>query len=510
MQKLIYVLIALFIFTGCSETPEQVSSSSVLITNAIIYDGSGGDPITGAIRIADGLISEIGNISPLEGEETFDADGKVLTPGFIDQHSHHDQGLLENPASPSLLEQGITTIVAGLDGFAGSLTEADYVSIEENMKAFEANPAAINLAYFGPHNTYRNMVMGEDHVRYATDEEIGQMKTLLEADLEAGALGLATGLEYVPALYSNTEEVVELAKVAAAHGGRYSSHIRSEDITAMDAFAEAITIAREANIPVNISHIKLAMASLHGRAPEVIAMLNAARAEGLEITADQYPYDGWNSGLQLLVLSRDFYDRESAEFGLTSIADPSMIIFGRHPRKPDYTGKTLAQVAEEESRDPVFLLMSLLQEAERDDYGISVIGRNIGTSDIEEFMTWEHTAIASDGGIDGRHPRGQGTFTRVLSSYVREQGVLTLTEAIRKMTSLPAKSLGFKNRGLIEEGYIADLVIFDPDTVQDHGTYEDPIQYSTGIHAVWVGGELVWDGERETGARPGRIIRRAD
>lgn len=508
LGNLTFICAGLILLASCSEQQENISvPTSTLITNAVIYDGSGGDAIEGSVRIDNGLIAAFGELSALEGENVWDAAGLVLSPGFIDPHSHHDRLIIEQPAAPSLLAQGITTFVSGLDGSAGKFN-MDYISIADNMAHIEQNPPAVNMAYFGPHNNYRSAVLGDDFTRNATNDEIEQMKVLLQADLDAGALGFSTGIEYEPAVYSNTEEVVELAKVASAAGGKYSSHIRSEDISVNAAFDEAVTIAREANISVNISHIKVAMTEKHGMSTAILDKLNAARAEGLDITADIYPYDGWQSTLAVLIPSRDYYDREAAEYALESLSVPSMIIFSNYEGRPEYTGKTLEEISIEAGVEPVDMLMDLLQNAAKNNLQQSIIGRNINEGDIENFITWPYSGITSDGGIDDRHPRGQGAFSRVLARYVRDQGVLSLSEAIRKMTSLSANTLGFSNRGLIKEGNIADLVVFDPATISDHGTFEDPVQYSTGVKAVWVGGEIVWENDAETGARPGKIIRR--
>jgi N-acyl-D-amino-acid deacylase len=502
---------------SCSLHPVEVmsqdASSSWLVKNALIYDGTGSDPYRGDIRIKAGVIIEIGALSAssgssaMEGEKIWDARGMALSPGFIDPHSHHDSSLMEQPAPASLLAQGITTIISGLDGSSSKFGDS-YVSIADNMAHFEKNPAAINLGYFGPHNNYRSQVMGADYKRPATDAEVDLMGKLLMSDLDAGALGLSTGLEYEPAIYSASSEVITLARIAAEAGGKYSSHIRSEDVDVTAAFEEVFAVAREAKIPANISHIKLAMYELYGSSTEFIHKLDSAREEGLNITADIYPYDGWQSTLSILIPSRDYYDRTAAEYALTSIAAPSTIIFAHYEGRPEYVGKTLEEIAIEENVDPVDLLMELLQKAEKEDLHESIIGRNIGEQDIVNFMKWSFTSITTDGSIDGRHPRGQGSFARVLARYVRENEVLSLSEAIRKMTSLTASNLGLSHRGEIKQGFAADIVVFDPDTIADHATFEDPLQYSTGVRAVWVNGELVWENSEETGARPGQIVRR--
>lgn len=505
---LLSVVLMLLCSCDFNEVNQKESlTSSMLIKNAVIYNGSGEEPYTADVRIAGDVIKQIGTIEAYENETVLDANGLALAPGFIDPHSHHDTKLMKKRAPESALAQGITTIVSGLDGGASTFGDP-FISIEHSMGVFEETPAAINLAYFAPHDTYREIVMGDDFKRTASLKELDQMKSMLRRDMEAGALGLSTGLEYEPSLYSNTKEVIALAKIAAEYGGKYSSHIRSEDIKVTEAIDEVLTIAREANIPANISHIKLAMYELYGSAPAVIDKLNKARDEGLIITADIYPYDGWKAPMAILMPARDYEDREAAEYALSSIASPASITISDYEGEPSYSGKNLSELAKEKNTDPVSLMMELLQRAERDNLRERVIGRNIGDKDIETFMKWPYTAITTDGGIDDSHPRGQGTFARVLARYVRDNNVISLSEAIRKMTSLPASNLGITDRGMIKEGYAADLVLFNPATIQDHATFEDSLKYSRGITAVWVNGEQVWMNEKATDARPGKIIRR--
>lgn len=473
----------------------------LLISNAVIFDGTGNPPFPGDVRVENGVIVAIGDLNRRAGEDSWDAKGLALAPGFIDPHSHHNARFSEQPAPASVLAQGITTVVSGVDG-------STELPLKSMFAEFERSPAAVNLASFGPHNNYRDIVMGEDFRRPATAAEMGRMAALLQADMEEGALGLATGVEYDPALYADTAELIMLAKVAAAAGGRYTSHIRSEDINFYPALEELISIAREANIPANISHIKLAMSALWGQAPDVVALLDAARTEGLDITADIYPYDGWQATMKVLLPERDFEDRAAFEYALTSIALPSTIIVTLYEPNPSYVGKTLAEIAGQEGLDPIDMLMKMLQVTTKRKLKEKIIGRNIGEADIRTFMAWPHSSISSDGKTDDLHPRGQGAFPRVLAKYVREKGIFSLSEAIRKMTGLTAKSLGLTDRGLIETGRAADLVLFDPDRITDHGTFSDPVQYATGVMAVWVNGELVWNDGKATGSRPGKILRR--
>jgi len=491
------------IFIGGCATSEKVLTlpSSLLIENALLYDGKGSLPVKGDIRIEAGLIVELGELTATSRDEVWNANGLALAPGFIDPHSHHEAKFNENSAPASALAQGITTVVAGLDGSTS-------MPIKALFRQFNENPAAINLAAFGPHNNYRNLVMGEDFRRIATTKEIIEMANLLDVDLKLGVLGLSTGVEYEPALYGNTNELIALAKVAAQAGGRYSSHIRSEDIRFYEALDEFLTVAREAKIPANISHIKLAMATLWGQGNKVLELLEKARAEGLDITADIYPYDGWQSTLQILLPKRDLDDRKAYEFALKSIALPGTIIMTAYEPEPTYVGKTLAEIADIEGISPVDMLMKMVKVTTKEQMREGIIGRNIGEEDIQNFMKWPFTSISSDGATDDRHPRGQGAFPRVLARYVREKGVLSLPEAIRKMTSLTAQSLGLSGRGSLEPGFAADLVLFSPETIVDHATFADPIQYSTGISAVWVAGELVWKDGKATANRPGKVLGR--
>lgn len=499
------VVLAALLLSACTGIEGQTTASedrSLLIKNALLFDGKGTAPVSGDLRVKQGVIVAIGDLTLSAGDEVWDAQGLALAPGFIDPHSHYDSSLKEQPAPASVLAQGITTIISGVDG------ETD-LPVPEMFAEFEKNPAAVNMAAFGPHNNYRTAVMGEDFRRTATAQEIEAMIALLQVDLDVGALGLSTGVEYEPALYSNTAELIELAKVASKAGGRYTSHIRSEDVKFYEALDEFITIAREANIPSNLSHIKLAMATLWGQAINVVEVLNNARSEGLEITADIYPYDGWQTTMKILLPERNFEDRKAYEFALKNIALPSTIIMTRYEPNPSYIGKTLAEISKEEGIDPVDLLMRMVQVTTAQNMGEKIIGRNIGEKDIQSFMQWPFSSISSDGKVDDRHPRGQGTFPRVLAKYVRENGVLSLPEAIRKMTSLTAQTLGLTDRGVLQTGYAADLVLFDPATITDHGTFTDPVQYATGVKVVWVNGMLVWQNGKATASRPGKILRRA-
>lgn len=341
------------------------------------------------------------------------------------------------------------------------------------------------------------------------------MLTIMKADMEAGALGLSTGLEYDPGIYSAKDEVLFLSKALPAYNGRYISHMRSEDRYFWDALNEIITIGKEAKIPVQISHFKLAMTNLWGKADSTIGILDKARADGVDITADIYPYAYWSSTIRVLFPSRNFKDVKEAEMILKEITTPEGIIFSNYDPNPEYNGKSLLEVSQQLKLSPAKTLVELIDRLEKcdakgGDCGGSIVATSMAEADIARLMQWSHTSICSDGASSGRHPRGYGAFTRVLKFYVREQKVLTMSEAIHKMTLLAAQNLGINKRGKIQKGYYADLVLFDPATVGDQSTIANPQALSTGIEHVWVNGVEVYSDNHTSGNYPGTVIRRGD
>ena len=491
------------VLTGCvSDAPVP---TGVVIVNARVIDGSGGPSRDVNVRVVGDRIANVGNFEPSAEDTLVDADGLVLAPGFIDTHSHHDDGLFEMPGALAAVSQGITTIVAGQDGDQN-------FPLAEFFARLEVSPAAINVASYAGHGTLRGQVMGEDYQRHATPEELAEMVGLLHTEMEAGALGLTTGLEYDPGSFSATEELVELARVAAFHGGRYVSHIRSEDQYFWEAIDEIINIGREAQIPVQVSHIKLAMTRWWGQTDRLTTKLDEARESGVDITADIYPYRAWNSGfswLTTLFPDRDLDRRDGAEYILSDMLSPEGILLPSYRPEPAYDGLTIAEIAEIRGSDPETTLMELLK-ADIDMGGRSpMLGFAMDEPDIESIMAWPHTVIGSDGELAGPHPRGFGAFTRFLGHYIRDRNVVSLEEGIRRMTSLSAQQVGIVERSSIQVGHYADLVLFDPDTVADRATPEAPHVSSLGIEKVWVNGQLVFDGGQVTGNRPGKPIRRA-
>lgn len=507
--RLLALTLAAAVLTRCAPAPGPVPTPepaagpapTFLIVGAAVYDGTGAPARPAEVRVRGERIEAVGALEPGPGEPVVNARGLALAPGFIDTHSHADRGLLRRHGGAlGAVSQGITTVVVGVDG-------GHAYPLGDFFAALEATGVAVNVASYVGHGTLRRLVMGDDWRREATPLEVTAMGRLLRHEMEAGGLGLSTGLEYDPGIYASTEEVVALAREAAALGGRYASHMRSEDRALFEAVDELIHIGRETGIPVQVSHMKLAMKSLWGRADELIGRLEAARAEGIDVTADVYPYTYWQSTMTVLFPERDFQDRDAAAFALAELAPPEGMLIARYEPEPSYEGKTLAAVAEERGEDPVTTYMALIARAEAEDAGESIIATSMDEADVVRLLRWEHTNVASDGGLDGAHPRGFGAFTRVLGPYVRA-GHLSLEDAVRKMTKLAAEHVGIEGRGEIRPGAYADLVLFDPDAVVDLATPEAPHRPSEGIARVWVNGVEVFREGSGTGARPGRTLRR--
>jgi N-acyl-D-amino-acid deacylase len=515
--RLLQALLTAALFAQISmaaERPSAEPGAALLITNARILDGTGTPSRDGAVRIVAGRIDAVGDLKPGRGDVVLDAGGLTLTPGFVDTHSHHDEAIFDIPDALGAVSQGVTTIIAGQDGYSR-------YPLSESFARYDKSPGAVNLASYVGHNALRGRVLGEDFKRPATQAEVDAMAKLLRSEMEAGALGLATGLEYDPGIYSERAEVIALARVAAAMGGRYISHIRSEDREFWKAIDEILGVGRETRMPVQISHVKLAMKRLWGQSGALIEKLNRARAEGVDVSADIYPYTYWQSTLTVLFPERDFNDRAQAQLVVDELAPPEGLLLGQFAAQPEYAGKTVAEIARLRQTDPAATLLDLInmslahQERARlqgkgslPETGETVIGTSMDERDIVAMLKWPHTNLCTDGELDGKHPRGFGSYPRVLGRYVREQKVLSLEEAVHKFTLLAAKHVGIADRGSIAPGMAADLVLLNPRTVIDRATTSDPHATSIGVEKVWVAGELVWDGAKTTGARPGKVIRR--
>jgi N-acyl-D-aspartate/D-glutamate deacylase/CubicO group peptidase (beta-lactamase class C family) len=470
-----------------------------LISNVNVIDGSGQPAFHGSVRIVNDRIRDYGDLKPFINEQVTNGNGFVLAPGFIDTHSHHDWGLFESPSAISATSQGITTIVVGQDG--GS------VPIDTIKAKMKNQPISVNLATYTGQAWVRDLVMKGEVKRKSTSVEIDSMKVILNRELDKGSLGLGTGLEYEAAFYSTRDEVVELAKTTAAKGGRYISHIRSEDMNIDEAIDEIIEIGREAKIPVQISHFKIAMRSKWGTSSAILTRLQHARLQGINITADVYPYAMWSSTPRVLFPKKDFENLASAEFATRELFDPAASIMTNYPPNETYEGKTVTEIGKLNNETPAQALLRIIKESSTLGKGSSIVATSMSETDISNFINWQHSNICSDGAMEG-HPRGHGAFTRVLGRYVREQKLMPLETAIYKMTGLSVEHVGIKNRGLIARGYFADLVLFDPATVIDNATINNATTLSLGIYGVWVNGRLVYANQKAEPNFTGRFVER--
>jgi len=453
-----------------------------IITNIQLVDGTGKPAVNASVRIVGNKIVAIGNLKPNKMDQIIDGKGKVLAPGFIDSHSHHFGDLNKNRAGLSTSSQGITTIVIGQDG--------NGYPMDSLTKWMQMNPVVSNVATYTGQSSLREIAMGEnDLYRNATAKEIDQMKSILASELEKGSLGLSTGLEYEASFYSSKQEVLDLAKVTAAHKGLYTSHIRSEDLHMDEAIEEIIEIGRQTKMPVQVSHIKIANKLNWGTANLILKKLDDARKEGINISADIYPYTFWNSTLRVLFPGKDFDNLASAEMATKQLFDPSASYLMQYAPIPSYKGKSVTEIGIERNESPAQALMSLIKIA-------------------EDFKNANPNYSGGIEAIAGKHPRGYGSFTRVLGKYVREDKVLPLEKAIYKMTGQSADFFGFKDRGRIAVGHFADLVLLDPNTVIDQANIKNSKALSTGIEMVWVNGTLVYQAQKSTGKQPGVLIKR--
>ena len=474
--------------------PSLGAPESWVITGAMVADGTGAPLRSASLRFEGGVIRDVGGPAPRPDERVLDATGMVLAPGFIDAHNHSTEGLDEDPDAVSQVAQGITTMLLGQDG------DSPW-PISAYLERRRATHAAANIALLVGHETVRLQVMGEDFRRPARRSEIVRMERLVDRGMRDGAYGLSSGLEYEAGSYATTDELVALARVVARHGGFYISHIRDEADRALEAIAEAIAIGERARVPVQITHIKLGTVGVWGKAAEAVALIDAARRRGIDVTADCYPYVAWQSNLKVLVPNKRWDDAASVQEALDDVGGGENIMLTELPASPRYVGMTLADIARTEGASEAEIYMRLVKDA-----GAEIIGHTMREEDMRVFLLQPWTMISSDGGIGITHPRGAGAFPRVLGRLVRESGWLTLPEAIRKMTSLPASRLKLTDRGVIRPGMKADLVLFDPAFVVDRSTFTSPHLRPNGIKKVWVNGGLVWDGDHPGGERPGEVL----
>jgi N-acyl-D-amino-acid deacylase len=529
----------------------------LLIANASVVDGTGNPGYRAHIGIAAGKIAGIGRaIGSSSAARTIDAEGMTVCPGFIDTHSHDDAYLLVNPCGDDKVRQGVTTDVIGNCGFSlapisdehrddlrNTLTimGGKYLpeeiwklsSFNEFLTILESAELGINVVPLVGHGTIRIAVVGFEN-RAPTDSELADMKQLTAEAMQAGAFGLSSGLIYVPANYAGTDEVIELARVAGQFNGIYTTHMRNEGDQQMAAIDETLRIAAEAGIAAHISHHKVFGRRNWGQSKQTLKSLAAARASGLAVTCDQYPYPAGSTILAAAlpphiqaqgprVFAEKLKDPAVRQAVIDEIENGSdvpwenfikgagfeNIVISVAPRHGQFIGKSIAQIAEMTTKSPYDVFFDLLIEERLD---VIMLAFMMDEADIIRIMQDPITMVGTDGipgfGTAKVHPRMFGTFPRVLGRYVREQGVIRLEEAIRKMTSLPAQTFGLYQKGILREGLDADIVIFDPQTIIDRSTFDDPAQPPAGIEWVIVNGEVAVEHGRVTGATSGRVLRR--
>lgn len=523
--KILASFLALATVASCGDAPPP-TSYDLLIEGGTIVDGTGAAAFEGDIGIVGDTIVKIGDIDNAEAGRIIDATGLTVVPGFIDLHTHGDRNIRDNPGAENYLFQGVTTILAGNCGRSP-------VHLDEYFASVEQTGIGPNLGLLIGHNNVRAEVMGNDK-RAPTDEELAEMQDLIRAAMGAGAFGMSTGLTYLPGTFSETSEVVTLARVVAEQGGIYASHIRSEFDKVTEAIEEAISVGREAHLPVHISHFKVADNKMWGNSTVTLGLVAAARDEGLDVTVDQYPYTAASTGLANVIPAwaragspEDFQARlddpqTRAQIGEETIAilngpraagDLSRITIASFPSHPEYAGKTMAEVTAMRGLEPTIengadVAMEILYDGNG-----SAIYHMMVEEDVRRIMQAPFTHIASDGsavtfGKNVPHLRNYGTFPRVLGRYVRDDGLLTLEQAVHKMTAMPADRIGLASRGRLAEGMIADIGVFDLARISDNDDWSNPHQYAEGFSHLIVGGILVIDNGERADAFPGRVLRK--
>jgi N-acyl-D-aspartate/D-glutamate deacylase len=556
------VLAASFLFAACvlgvafaSGAADEPPEYDLLITGGQILDGSGSPWFPGAVAVKDGRIADVGLLPGAKARRVIDATGLVIAPGFIDLHSHSDYTLLVDGAAQSKIRQGVTTEILGESESAGPVfgpaapdfdkglsrygLKRDWTTLGEYFARLERQGISVNVASYVGSGQVRNCVMGNVN-RAPKPEELARIKQLIEQAMREGAIGLSSGLLYPPNSYATTGEMIELARSAAAHGGLYASHIRSEEAESLEAIREAIEISEKGGLPAHIFHFKKFGHANWGKMGEQIELIQAARDRGVAITADQYPYTAAMTGLEICLPPK--YLEGSLEERVALLKDPKeraqirklidrgvagwrdnhvahvggwngvLVASLQRPENKKYEGKRMDDVARLMGQDPVDALCDLLIS---EGGAAEAVYFGMREDDVRLAMRQPWVGIGSDGSavspemafIGKPHPRFYGSFARVLGRYTREEKVLSLADAVRKMTSFPAQITGLTDRGLLRPGLAADIVVFDPATVADRADFENPNQYSTGYACVIVNGTVVLEKGEHTGAKPGRVLR---
>ena len=498
-------------------------AADVLITNGRIVDGTGNSWFYGDVAIKDGKVLKVGKLTDVKAAKTIDAKGLIVAPGFIDVHTHIEGDEFQNPTANNFILDGVTTVVTGNCG-SSNTDVARYLGRIDSLKP------SVNVATLVGHNNVRRDVIGTAN-RTPTPDEQARMEALVEAAMKGGAVGLSTGLIYIPGTYSRTPEIVGLARVAARYGGLYSSHMRSESDSVLQAIEEALTVGREAGIPVQISHFKVSGQQNWGRSRETLNKVIEARRQGIEVTIDQYPYTASSTSLSTMLpdelladgadsirarLQRPEVQKYAISYMLHNLKKRrlkhfSYAVVASHRADSTYNGKSIEEInrmkgrrhkAKEEARTVIDLQLA---------GGAGMVFHGMGEEDVRSIMQYPFNMFASDASIRiwGQgvpHPRGYGTNARVLGHYVREEGVIGLEEAVRRMSSLPAQKFRLEGRGLLREGYSADVVVFDETEVKDLSTFEHPHQYARGFRYVLVNGQVVVENGQHLGTRSGKAL----
>ncbi|WP_339814703.1 D-aminoacylase [uncultured Imperialibacter sp.] len=552
MKKLTYLLPLLGAIISCS-TPDY----DVIIRNGLIYDGSGSAPISADLGIKGDTIATIGNLKEKSGATEIDAKGKAVSPGFINMLSWATESIITDPRSMSDIRQGVTLEVFGEGVSMGPLSDkmkADWVknaeeetditpewtTLGEYLEYLETKGVTPNVASFIGATTLRIHTVDYDN-RPPTEEELDSMRLLVKQGMEEGALGIGSSLIYAPAFYASTEELIELCKVAAPYGGRYITHMRSEGNQLLEAVDETIRIAKESGIPAEIYHLKGAGTDNWWKIDTLLTMIEGARAEGIKLTTDMYTYTAGATGLDASmppwvqeggpekwrerlqdpdVRKKVIEEMRTAtnewENLLLSAGSPERVVllgFKNDSLKPIYTGKTLAEAAVIHGKSPEETAIDLVIA---DETRVGTAYFMMSEENVKRQIQLPYMSFGSDAESvmpEGKvlesstHPRTYGNFARLLGKYVRDEKVISLAEAIRRLSSMPAENMGIRKRGRLLPGYYADVVIFDPATIQDHATFENPHQLSTGVTDVWVNGVQVLSNSEHTGSFPGRVVR---
>lgn len=543
MNRLYSLLALIGVVLLLAECTDQ-TQYQIIIKNGTVYDGSGNQPVIADIAIAGDSIAAIGDLSELEAETEIDATGLAVAPGFINMLSWANVTLIEDGRSQSDIRQGVTLEVMGEGSSMGPLTEKmkqdrieaqsdikyeiPWTSLGEYLQFMEDKGVSTNIASFVGNGTLREYVIGLEN-RKATQSEVSKMRALVKQAMEEGAVGISSSLLYAPSGYADTDELIQLSEVAADYNGMYISHIRDEGSGLLTAIEELITICEQARIASEIYHLKASGADNWDLLDKAIKKIDSARAAGLPLTADIYTYPASSTGLHVQL--PDWAREGGVRATIERLKDPylrrkivSEIEFEHDPERillvgfknevlRKYTGQRLDQVAEELGKSPAETMVDLIVE---DDSRIQVVYFSMSEENISKKVAIPWVSFCSDAGSytsegvflkESTHPRAYGSFIRVIGKYARDERVITLEEAIRKLTSLPAENLKLDRRGRLTPGYFADIVVFDPGKVKDRATFEKPHQYAEGVLHVWVNGEQVLKDGEHTGAKPGRFVK---